>query len=139
MKLLLILIFILTQSLANALANEALTRITYLGTNHYQISHAENVSDYQIEIFNLDELNNLEKEITSNLPSDPIQAERLANARMQDLDNEKAMRMFKSVALLIEWDVKKLPAFVFGDGEYVIYGVTDTAIAIQRFVNSRKR
>ena len=138
MKLLLILIFILTQSLANALANEALTRITYLGTNHYQISHAENVSDYQIEIFNLDELNNLEKEITSNLPSDPIQAERLANARMQDLDNEKAMRMFKSVALLIEWDVKKLPAFVFGDGEYVIYGVTDTAIAIQRFVNSRK-
>ena len=139
MKSLLIIVYILTQSLANALANEVPIRLTYLGTNHYQISHAENVSDYQIEIFNLDELNNLEKEITSNLPNDPIQAERLASARMQDLDNEKAMRMFKSVALLIEWDVKKLPAFVFGDGEYIIYGVTDTAIAIQRFVNSRKR
>jgi integrating conjugative element protein (TIGR03757 family) len=139
MKSLLIIVYILAQSLTTAQANEAPIRMTYLGTNHYQISHAENVSDYQIEIFNLDELNNLEKEITSNLPSDPIQAERLVNARMQDLDNEKAMRMFKSVALLIEWDVKKLPAFVFGEGEYVIYGVTDTAIAIQRFVNSRKR
>jgi len=139
MKSLLIIVYMLAQSLTTAQANEALTRITYLGTNHFQISHAENISDYQIEIFNLDELNNLEKEITSNLPNDPIQAKRLANARMQDLDNEKAMRMFKSVALLIEWDVKKLPAFVFGDGEYVIYGVTDTAIAIQRFVNSRKR
>ena len=139
MKSLLIIVYILAQSLATAQANEAPTRITYLGTNHYQISRAENVSDYQIEIFNLDELNNLEKEITRNLPNDPVQAERLANARMQDLDNEKAMRMFKSVALLIEWDVKKLPAFVFGEGEYVIYGVTDTAIAIQRFVNSRKR
>ena len=141
MKSLWMLVFMLTQSLTGVMANEGLTRMTFLGTNHYQVLHPETAAEYQmeIEIFNLDELDNLEKEITRNLPRNRVQAEQIASARMEDLDNEKAMRMFKSVALLIEWDIKKLPAFVFGEGEYVIYGITDTATAIQRFVHSRKR
>ena len=58
---------------------------------------------------------------------------------MGNMDKTRAMRLFKGVALLVEWDIKKLPAFVFGEGQYVIYGVTDTNTAIKRFINSRKR
>ena len=141
MKSIFIIALIFIQGLSVTNASEAFTKLTYLGTNQKMILHPEAATEYQfeIEVFNLDELSNIEAEITHNLPQDPVKAEQLANERMGSLDKTKAMKLFKGVALLIEWDVKKLPAFVFGDGKYVIYGVTDTAIAIKRFVNSRRR
>lgn len=132
---------ILAQILSAVMANEKPSKLTFLGTNQYPISYPEVASEYQfdIEAFNLDALSNLEKEIIKDLPTDPMEAERIANERMGNLDEARAMRLFKSIALLIEWDIKKLPAFVFGEGDYVIYGVVDTATAIKRYVNSRKR
>jgi integrating conjugative element protein (TIGR03757 family) len=141
MKPIFIIALILFQSLSVTNASEVFTKMTYLGTNQKTILNPEAAKDHQfeIEIFNLDELSNIEAEVTNNLPKDPVGAERIADERMGSLDKTKAMRLFKGVALLIEWDIKKLPAFVFGEGQYVIYGVTDTAIAINRYVNSRKR
>ena len=141
MKQVFIIALLLLQSLSVTNASEAFTKVTYLGTNQKTISNPNAVTEmqFELEVYNLDELKNIEEEVTNNLPDDPVVAERLANERMDNLDQAKAMRMFKSVALLIEWDIKKLPAFVFGEGEYVIYGVTETATAIKRFINSRKR
>jgi integrating conjugative element protein (TIGR03757 family) len=141
MKPIFIIVLIFFQCLSVTNAGEAITKITYLGTNQKTILNPEAAKEqkFEIEVFNLDELSNIEAEVTKNLPKDPVEAERIADERMGSLDKTKAMRLFKGVALLIEWDIKKLPAFVFDDGQYVIYGVTDTATAINRYVNSRKR
>jgi integrating conjugative element protein (TIGR03757 family) len=141
MKSFFIITLIFVQGLSVTNASEAITKLTYLGTNKKTILNPDDVKDHQFELeaFNLDELKNIESEVTKNLPEDPVEAERLANERMGSLDKTRAMRLFKGVALLIEWDIKKLPAFVFGEGQYVIYGLTDTATAIKRFANSRKR
>jgi integrating conjugative element protein (TIGR03757 family) len=141
MKPIFIIALILFQSLSVTYAGEAITKMTYLGTNNKLIVNPGAATEHQFEfeIFNLDGLSNIEAEVTKNLPKDPVEAERIADERMGSLNKTKAMRLFKGVALLIEWDIKKLPAFVFGEGQYVIYGVTDTATAINRFVNSRKR
>jgi integrating conjugative element protein (TIGR03757 family) len=141
MKLVFIISLLLIHSLPITYASEAVTKLTFLGTNQKTILNPEVATEYQfeIEVFNLDELSNIETEVTKNLPNNPVEAERLANERMGSLNKTRAMKLFKGVALLIEWDIKKLPAFVFGEGQYVIYGVTNTATAINRFVNSRKR
>ena len=141
MKSVFIISLLLIHSLPITYANEAVTKLTFLGTNQKTILNPGVAREYQfeIEVFNLDELSNIEAEVTNNLPKDPVEAERIADERMGSLDKTKAMRLFKGVVLLIEWDIKKLPAFVFGEGQYVIYGVTNTATAINRFVNSRKR
>jgi integrating conjugative element protein (TIGR03757 family) len=141
MKLVFIISLLLIHSLPITYASEAVTKLTFLGTNQKTILNPEVAREYQfeIEVFNLDELSDIEAEISNNLPKDPVEAERIADERMGSLDKTKAMRLFKGVALLIEWDIKKLPAFIFGEGQYVIYGVTNTATAINRFVNSRKR
>jgi integrating conjugative element protein (TIGR03757 family) len=131
----------LTVTVVYAEESPGKTKITYLGTNDKKVKHPDVATEYQfeLEVFNLDDLSNLEAEIVKGLPKDPAEAERIANERMKGLDNKKAMHLYKGVALLIQWDIKKLPAFVFEDGRYVIYGVTDTASAIKRYVNSRKR
>ncbi len=141
MKQVMITALLLLQSLSVTNASEAFTKVTYLGTNQKTIINPNTALEmnFDLEVYNLDELDNIEAEVTKNLPENPVEAERLANERMGNLDQAKAIRMFKSVALLIEWDIKKLPAFVFGEGEYVIYGVNETAIAIKRYMNSRKR
>ena len=140
MKSVFIISLLLIHSLPITYASEAVTKLTFLGTNQKTILNPEVATEYQfeIEVFNLDELSNIETEVTKNLPNNPVEAERLANERMGSLNKTRAMKLFKGVALLIEWDIKKLPAFVFGEGQYVIYGVTNTATAINRFVNSRK-
>jgi len=137
-KLILILMAALTAM--PVFADESIL-ITYLGTNDYVMSNSYAVeqSAYQFESYNLDDLSNLENEITKELPADREEAQRIANKRMELINESNSIQIFKGVARLIQWDIKKLPAFVFGDGEYVIYGVSDADIAIKRFVNSRKR
>ncbi len=127
-----------------AFAAQPLTPLTFLGSNQFTLLNADATAiaegnGYQLSVFNLDAITNLEKTISKDLPSDLAQAEAIANERLADLGQSEMMDFVKGPALLMRWDVKKIPAFVFGDGEYVIYGVTDLNIAIQRFINSRKR
>ena len=115
--------------------------LTYLGTNDYPLLNNRVIeqSDFQFEGFNVDDLSNLEKEITKALPDNREEAEQIANQRLEMLDEERSTNIFKGIARLVQWDIKKLPAFVFGDGQYVVYGVRDAGVAIKRFMNSRKR
>ncbi len=125
-------------------AAQPLTPLTFLGSNQSTLINADASAiaegyGYQLTAFNLDALTNLEKSISKDLPKDLAQAEALANERLGGLDQSEMMNFVKGPALLMRWDIKKLPAFVFGDGEYVIYGLTDINVALQRFTNSRKR
>ncbi len=116
--------------------------IYYFGTNKYKLA----VKQASIENYNLDELNNLEdvltKKITagSPLPKDPEAMDRVANERMEKLDlvhtmhiNKRLFHIVQGVARLVRWDIKKLPAFVFDNGQYVVYGVTDPHKAISKY------
>jgi hypothetical protein len=46
---------------------------------------------------------------------------------------------FQGIALTLMWDLKKVPAIVFGDGDQVIYGVTDLNVALKRYDFYRSR
>lgn len=125
----------------NLLAQTSTNTITFIGNNDYQIKQSNLATEYQFHLvsYNLDGLKNLEKSIIKDLPKDIQKAQKIANQRLDDIDQSVMVSLFKASSLLLKWDIKKIPAMVFGDGEYVIYGVTDTGIAIKRFLNSRKR
>jgi len=112
--------------------------LTYLGTNQFEATNTDVASQYDLTIatYNLDGLHNLENQISANLPENPDEAQRMAEQRLNSIDESVTTKILYGSSLVIKWDIKKLPAFVFGDGQYVIYGVTDTNIAIKRFINS---
>lgn len=141
MNLFVIIILNLVSTFAFAQADSYADKITFLGTNQYSIQSKDVATEFNFEIdtYNLDAIKNLEKEISQGLPKDPVKAQEIANKRLDKVDQSKTMHMFQGTALLFTWDIKKLPAFVFGEGEFVIYGVTDTQIAIKRYLNSRRR
>jgi integrating conjugative element protein (TIGR03757 family) len=118
----------------SALADAPLA-ITYIGTNQLPIvnAHAADNFDVMLSIYNIDDHRNLEKELSANLPKDFSQAEKIANERLQALDGKLVQNAFKGVALTLLWDLKKVPAIVFGDGDQVIYGVTDLDVALKRY------
>lgn len=109
-----------------------LPMVVYIGTNDYPVKKAEAATTAGISMvaYNLDAHRNLENHLTENLPSDMATAMALAEARFDALPQEDVKSIFQAVALTARWDIRKAPAFVFGNGEAVIYGLTDTAEAL---------
>lgn len=110
-------------------------QVTYIGTNDAPLQNARAAESYDIKltVYNLDGHRNLEKELSDNLPPDLAQAEIIANERLKAMDGKRVQDAFKGVALSIQWDLRKAPATVFGDGQQVIYGVTDLDEALKRY------
>ena len=46
---------------------------------------------------------------------------------------------FRGIALAIQWGIRKAPAFVFDNGQAVIYGLTDAEVALKRWQFDRMR
>jgi len=115
--------------------------VTYIGTNDHAIVNAAAAEAYGVRlvVYNLDAHRNLEKQLSADLPDDPVEAERIANERLEAIDGRKVQEAFRGVALAIQWDLRKAPAIVFGAGEQVIYGVTDLEEALKRWEFYRTR
>lgn len=115
--------------------------VTYIGTNDYEIVNAGAAEAHGVRlvVYNLDAHRNLEKRLSADLPDDPVEAERIANERLEALDGRTVQEAFRGVALAIQWDLRKAPAIVFGAGEQVIYGVTDLEEALKRWEFHRTR
>jgi len=115
-------------------------QLTFFGTNEYQATQEAVAPDYALFLtnYNLDAQRNLEAMIGSGLPKNPEEAQKIATQRMASVDDAVTTKILYGTALLFKWDIKKIPAFVFGDGEYVVYGITNTKRAIELFLNSRK-
>lgn len=109
--------------------------VIFFGTNQFQAVNTEaaEVFGVQLKQYNLDAHRNLEKQLSEGLPQDRVEAERLANARLQALDLKLVQQSFQGIALALQWDVRKAPAFVFNEGSQVIYGMTDLAEALKRW------
>lgn len=134
-------LLLLSQGLSQglAIAGESLS-VTFLGTNQHKVAGTDEMpSDIDFATYNLDAKRNLEFELGKDLPlDDEVKAQRIATARLDAMGQAPIMRSMQSISLMIRWDIKKLPAVVFGDGKYVIYGITDMPTALKIFRNSRK-
>lgn len=133
---------ILLSFTACAMAASPTNTIYYLGINGHKIvndSYARSAG-YELKQYNMDEHLNLEQRLSEGLPQNDIElAEKIANERLEKLDWSILQKAFQGLALASAWNIKKLPAFVFGDGKFVIYGITDTQEAINRWEQYRSR
>jgi integrating conjugative element protein (TIGR03757 family) len=137
----LLLIILAVGTLQSAMAADQQPLVTYIGTNDYGIVNASVAKDYGVKlvVYNLDAHRDLEKRLSADLPADLMEAERIANERLKALDGRTIQKAFRGVALAIQWDLHKAPAFVFGNGEQVIYGVTNLEEALKRWNFYRMR
>ena len=136
----------LVIALANAQATDPqdpseLPLVVYLGTNDYPVRNADQAAAYGVRLmaYNLDGHRNLERRLSEDLPPNLEEAERIANERLAALDGEELQNAFRGIALALQWDIRKAPAFVFEDGQAVIYGLTDVTVALKRWQYHRMR
>lgn len=133
---------ILISFSACVMAGPSTKTIYFLGTNDFKVvndSYA-GTAGYELKQYNMDGHLNLEQHLSEGLPQDDIElAEKIANERLENMDWSILQKAFQGLALASAWDVRKLPAFVFADGKFVIYGVTDTQEAIKRWEQYRSR
>ncbi len=89
----------------------------------------------QASVYFLDGLNALEQSLGRGLPNDPDKAKTVALQRLNDLEDalqEKVENTLEGLSLATSYQLRKLPAIVFDEGQSVLYGVDhlDRAIAI---------
>ena len=115
--------------------------MVYLGTNQYPLLNADQAARYGVRLvqYNLDDHRNLERRLSADLPQNLEEAERIVNERLAALDGEALQNAFRGIALAIQWDIRKAPAFVFENGQTVIYGLTDAEVALKRWQFDRMR
>ena len=115
--------------------------VVFIGTNEYPAINVESAEAFgvQLQQYNLDAHRNLEKKLSEGLPTDLVEAERIANERLMALPGLEVQAAFQGIALATQWDIRKAPAYVFDDGRAVIYGVTDLAVALKRWQYHRMR
>ena len=114
----------------------------FLTTNQYPIKNDADAqrNGFELRVYNLDAHLNMEKKISACLPQNNIkEAERIANERLEKLDWKELQSAFQGMALASDWDIRKAPAFVFNEGQYVVYGVTDVGEALKRWLDYQSR
>jgi integrating conjugative element protein (TIGR03757 family) len=124
------------------LADNATPVFYFLTTNQYPIKNDTEAqrNGFELRVYNLDAHLNLEKKLSAGLPQNNIEeAERVANERLEKLDWQELQSAFQGMALASDWDIRKAPAFVFNEGKYVVYGVTDAGEALKRWLDYQSR
>ena len=103
-----------------AVATNSQPRVTFFGTNQFQAVNTEVAEAFGVQLkqYNLDAHRNLEKQFSAGLPQDRFEAERIANARLQALDLQLVQQSYQGIALALQWDIRKAPAFVFNEGQH---------------------
>ena len=134
MRLIIFVLLVFTSSIS--MAGSSMTVVYFLGTNQYPLTNAASAATqgFELKQFNMDGHLNLEKKLSEGLPQNDLEkAEKIANERLEKMDWSILQTAFQGLALAAAWDIKKLPAFVFGEGKFVVYGVTDAKEAINRW------
>ncbi len=139
MRLIIFILLVLINTVT--MAGSSMPVVYFLGTNQSTLTNAEyaKTQGFEIKQYNMDGHLNLEKELSRGLPQDFNEAERVANERLEQMDLSKIKAAFQGLAVASAWNIKKFPAFVFSEGKFAIYGVTDVREAINRWNNYRGR
>lgn len=106
-------------------------QVTFFGNNSNLPSGVEAVrqhGDVTLTIYNLDDHQNLEKALSKGLPKgqqNVTKAMEIARLRLREISPDRFRSVFEGQLKAKEWKIKRFPAVVFGNGDSVIYGVTD--------------
>ena len=127
--------FVVAVAVPATQANQRLPRsIDVFTTSDRPVRAGE---QFQARMYLLDGLKALERSLSQGLPSTPEKAKAVALRRLNDLGDalqEKVDNAVEGLSLATSYQLRKLPAIVFDDGQSVVYGVDrlDRAIAIYR-------
>jgi integrating conjugative element protein (TIGR03757 family) len=116
---------------ANAAVAEP--RVEVFTDSGHPVAHTEAFAD--VTVYRLDGLAQAQDQLSEGLPSDPTEASRIAAQRLdaQPMLNEQMMQAGQGLTLAhLQYRLDRYPAIVF-DGETVIYGVTDLAVAYRLY------
>ena len=87
----------------------------------------------EIEVYELDEIQLVEEQLSRDLPTNPDQAKRLVIHRISDMDEQYRAHLQRSAFSLtraIQYGINRYPAVVF-DETTVVYGVVDLVEALR--------
>lgn len=139
-----------TKILQLMLAMAVMSPATYAADNTSQPSTIEVFTtsaigivgqDYGAEIFEIDGLDALARELSDGLPTDPAEAQQQALQRISELGDalrRRAGQATEGLSRAQRYGIKKIPAVVFDDGRSVIYGLTDLNQAIEIYRQGAK-
>ena len=91
--------------------------------------------------YEIDQINQLQRELSRGLPKDAEQAKQLVLQRFQLIDATVSQRLentAKGLVIAMDYGIDRTPAMVF-DSQAVIYGVTDVDEATKRYRQWRER
>ena len=94
---------------------------------------ANNADD--ITVYYIDRIDRLQKELSKDLPADPVTAKQTALHRFQRIDSHLSSELENAANGLVQamqYGIDRYPAIVF-DGNAVVYGITDVRAATQRY------
>ena len=86
-------------------------------------------------MYYLDRIDRLQKELSKDLPADPVTAKQTALHRFQRIDRHLSSELenaSKGLVQAMHYGIDRYPAIVF-DGNAVVYGITDVRAATQRY------
>ncbi len=97
--------------------------------------NSKNLSEIELQIYQLDGIQRFEAKLSSNLPTDPNRSKQIAVQRIQQLD-EQTMAAVQNAAVglakAMQYGIDRYPAIVF-DGKAVVYGLTDLNSALDHY------
>ena len=104
-----------------------------LTNSSYPDSNIERVREIGVKAWtlNVDTQAAVMARLNENLPQHEQQAAAIVKSRIAEITSNELMDFYRPHFLILKWDIKKLPAMVIGDGDYVLYGVTDYAEAFE--------
>jgi integrating conjugative element protein (TIGR03757 family) len=88
-----------------------------------------------ITIYEIDEIESIERDLSIDMPADPEKSKRIALERIQHMDDQSKTKMqiaAQGLAKAMQYGVDRYPAIVF-DGQAVVYGVTDVQTALAHY------
>jgi len=89
----------------------------------------------ELQIYELDGIQRIERQLSEGLTADPEQSKRVVLQRFQKLQEEDRAQMQRAamgLAKAMQYGIDRYSAIVF-DGEVAIYGVTDIDEALHRY------
>ena len=110
-------------------------------TNIYSSLPLDNPAGVKYTHYEIDQINQLQRELSRGLPKDAEQAKQLVLQRFQLIDATVSQRLehtAKGLVIAMDYGIDRTPAMVF-DGQAVIYGVTDVDEATKRYRQWRER
>ena len=85
-----------------------------------------------IVVYKIDAIQSIERDLSANLPVEPLQSKQIVLHRIQSLGEQTRSRMQAAamgLAKAMQYGIDRYPAIVF-DNQAVVYGVTDLKAAL---------